>query len=224
VITERLLSISGEDGMTVARKFLSAWHGRLATRFVILTNELPSLSDGSGALAGRFVVLVLTESFFGREDPALFNKLSTELPGILNWSITGYRRLRERGHFVQPASSVDAVDDIEMLGAPVKAFIRDCCEVKPGLTVTADDLWATWHHWCAVEEQKVGTKAWFGRNLRTAAPGIKSKRPRSPLGGEAPRSGDHREVAYSGITLKPRAKEDTASQANAARAIARGWV
>jgi putative DNA primase/helicase len=215
VITERLLSISGEDGMTVARKFLSAWHGRLATRFVILTNELPSLSDGSGALAGRFAVLILTESFFGREDPALFNKLSTELPGILNWSITGYRRLRERGHFVQPESSLDAVDDIEMLGAPVKAFIRDCCDTKAGLTVLADDLWATWQHWCAVEGQKVGNKAWFGRNLRTAAPGIRDTRPRS---------GDRRGITYSGIAMKLGAKEDRAAEANIARATARGWM
>ena len=221
VITERLLSISGEDQMTIARKFLSAWHGRLATRFVVLTNELPSLSDGSGALAGRFVVLVLTASFFGREDPALFNKLATELPAILNWSIIGYRRLRERGHFVQPASSLDAVDDIEMLGAPVKAFIRECCDIRPGMTVMADDLWATWQHWCAVEGQKVGTRAWFGRNLRTAAPGITRTRPRHA---DREDRGEQREIAYSGIALKPGAKEARATEANTARAAARGWL
>jgi putative DNA primase/helicase len=215
VITERLLSISGEDSMTIGRKFLSAWNGRLATRFVILTNELPSLSDGSGALAGRFLVLILTESFFGKEDPALFNKLATELPGILNWSIAGYRRLRDRGHFVQPVSSLDAVDDIEMLGAPVKAFIRDCCDLKPGLTVSADDLWATWQQWCVVEGQKSGNKVWFGRNLRTAAPGIARTRPRAD-------EGDHqRENAYSGIALKPGAKQAKTAEANAARAAAK---
>jgi putative DNA primase/helicase len=34
-IAERLLSISGEDSITVDRKFLSAWTGRLGVRFVI---------------------------------------------------------------------------------------------------------------------------------------------------------------------------------------------
>ncbi|MEI9805362.1 MAG: hypothetical protein WDN48_14225 [Pseudolabrys sp.] len=111
-IVERLLSISGEDTMTVARKFREAWHGRLLTRFMVLTNELPSLSDGSGALAGRFIVLMLKNSFFGREDPALTNKLTAELSGILNWAIAGYRRLRKRGHFIMPKSSLDAVDDM----------------------------------------------------------------------------------------------------------------
>src|SRR3954453_4397223 len=70
-VVERLLTISGEDTITVDRKFLQAWTGRLATRIAIMTNELPSLSEGSGALAGRFIVLVFQQSFFGNEDRGL---------------------------------------------------------------------------------------------------------------------------------------------------------
>jgi hypothetical protein len=66
---------------------------------MMLTNELPRLLDNSGALANRFIVLVLERSFYGREDPALANRLLGELPGILNWAMEGYRRLRARGHF-----------------------------------------------------------------------------------------------------------------------------
>jgi putative DNA primase/helicase len=40
-IAERLLSVSGEDGQTVDRKFLQPWSGQLSTRFVLMTNELP---------------------------------------------------------------------------------------------------------------------------------------------------------------------------------------
>lgn len=98
-IAERLLSISGEDGLTIDRKFRQAWTGYLSTRFMMLTNELPRLLDNSGALANRFIVLVLERSFYGREDPALTNRLLGELPGILNWAMEGYRRLRARGHF-----------------------------------------------------------------------------------------------------------------------------
>ena len=52
-IAERLLSISGEDGITIDRKYLVQWTGRLTTRFVIMTNELPRITDASGALASR---------------------------------------------------------------------------------------------------------------------------------------------------------------------------
>jgi putative DNA primase/helicase len=132
-IVERLLSISGEDSIDVPRKFKSVWTGKLPTRFTILTNDLPSLSDESGALAGRFVILILTKTFYGREDPTLTSNLLTELPGILNWSIEGYRRLRERGYFVQPQSSIEAGEDIETLASPTLAFVRECCDVGPGL-------------------------------------------------------------------------------------------
>ena len=57
VIAERLLSITGEDGITIDRKYRDAWTGRLGVRFLVLTNELPRLADASGALASRFIVL-----------------------------------------------------------------------------------------------------------------------------------------------------------------------
>jgi putative DNA primase/helicase len=42
---------------------------KLPVRFLFLTNELPRLDDASTALASRFMVLRLTRSFFGVEDP-----------------------------------------------------------------------------------------------------------------------------------------------------------
>ena len=173
-IAERLLSISGEDGLTVDRKYLPPWTGRLPARFLILTNELPRLADASGALASRFIVLTLTESFYGREDHALTDKLLGELPGILNWSIDGWQRLQERGRFVQPSSSADAIQALEDLGSPVGAFIRDRCNVGPGHEVDSQELFAAWKAWC--EEQgrdHPGTAQTFGRDLRAVVPSLK---------------------------------------------------
>lgn len=193
-IVERLLSISGEDTLSVPRKHKQAWEGTLPTRIAILTNELPSLSDGSGALAGRFVILIMTKSFFGKEDRALTNKLKTELAGILNWSIAGYRRLRQRGYLVQPQSSYQAADNIEVLAAPVKAFVRDCCEVGPGLEQRLDDLWNSWRLWSDDEGRPdAGSKNWFARNLQSAVPGLTAHRPKV---------GNEQVQVYVGIKLR----------------------
>ena len=70
IAVERLLSISGEDTLTIDRKYREPWTGRLPTRFMILTNELPRFTDSSGALASRFVVSILPTSFYGRENPS----------------------------------------------------------------------------------------------------------------------------------------------------------
>lgn len=140
-IAERLLSITGEDAITIDRKYREAWTGRLQIRFLILSNELPRVADASGALAGRFVVLVLTRSFYGREDHGLTNWLLTERPAILNWAIAGWRRLTERGYFVTPASSADAVRELEDLGSPIGAFVRERCVVGSGRTVETTRLY-----------------------------------------------------------------------------------
>jgi putative DNA primase/helicase len=85
IVVERLLSISGEDAPTVDRKHRPAVTGKLLSRLMILTNELPRLSDASGALAGRMVVLRLLESFYGREDKDLTDKLLLE--GVFKFSL-----------------------------------------------------------------------------------------------------------------------------------------
>src|SRR5262249_45214659 len=66
-IAESILRITGEDDVEVDRKYREAWNGRMRVRFLIISNELPRLADTSGALASRFIVLNLRESFLGRE-------------------------------------------------------------------------------------------------------------------------------------------------------------
>ncbi len=68
VVVERLLSICGEDTLTVNRKYRDQWTGKLPARLMLCSNELPQLGDASMAIAGRFVPLLLTDSCYGRED------------------------------------------------------------------------------------------------------------------------------------------------------------
>ena len=62
VVVERLLSISGEDFLTVNRKYREQWTGQLPTRFMLISNELPQLGDASAAIANRFIPLLLDGS------------------------------------------------------------------------------------------------------------------------------------------------------------------
>ncbi len=177
VVVERLLCISGEDALTVDRKFLGSVTMKLPTRFVFLTNELPRMNDASAALAGRFVILRLTRSFFGEEDTTLTQQLMSELPGILVWAIEGLKRLRVRGHFVQPQSVADAVQDLEDLASPVMAFVRDCCEVGPGHRTWIDEVYGAWKRWCESDGRNtVTSKQVFGRDLAAAVPGVVCRR------------------------------------------------
>jgi putative DNA primase/helicase len=177
VILERLLSISGEDTISVDRKYKKAWTGRLQTRLLMLTNELPQLADASAALASRFIPLVLKESFLGREDPGLFQALLPERSGILSWSLAGLARLRERGHFKRPESSDDVAEAIEELQSPVSAFLRQCAVTGAGYEVEHGAMFDAWREWCSRTNARAGTAQNLGRELRAAVPGLKDSRP-----------------------------------------------
>jgi putative DNA primase/helicase len=169
VVVERLLSISGEDALTIDRKNLEPITVKLPTRLVIFSNELPRLGDSSGALAGRMILLRLTESFYGKEDPELTDKLLAELPGILLWTIDGWRRLRECGRFQQPTAADEMLVELTDLGSPVSAFLRQCCNVGPEYEVQRESLYEAYAAWAREHgRQHVEDEAGFGRALRAA--------------------------------------------------------
>jgi P4 family phage/plasmid primase-like protien len=177
IVVERLLCISGEDALTVDRKFLGSVTLKLPTRFMFLTNELPKLTESSGALAGRFLILRFTQSFYGREDSLLTDKLLQERPGILKWAIKGWHRLRADGRFIEPASSRAAVEELEDLLSPVGAFVRERCIVGPQYRCHLGNLYAAWSQWCASNgRDHPGTVQSFGRDLAAAVPGARTRR------------------------------------------------
>jgi putative DNA primase/helicase len=188
VVAERFLSISGEDALDVERKHKGDWHGKISARLLILSNELPVLGDASGALASRYVVFHTPDSFYGREDQGLTDKLVAELPGILNWALDGLQRLKAEGRINTPAAAKELVEEIDELGSPVKAFVRDCCTIGDGLNVGKDQLWNAYRQWHMDNGLSGGalSKEIFGRNLNTAFPGkFSAYRPSGP--GSRPR-------------------------------------
>ncbi len=194
VIVERLLAISGRGRLTVDRKFIDSWEGMLPTRFVLISNELPRLTDSSGALASRLVILRLSKSFYGQEDMGLYERLKAELPGILLWAIEGWRRLRARGYFVQPKSGHELMESLEELSSPVLAFVRQRCNIGPGQEVRTADLFREWSQWCQENGRKEsGTQQSFARDLRAACAGVTAYKTTR---------GDEQLRMYKGIDIK----------------------
>lgn len=195
IVVERLLSISGEDSLTIDRKHREPMTIRLPTRLMILSNELPKLADASGALSERFLILILRKSHLGNEDVDLTDKLATEMPGILLWALAGLRRLHARGRFAMPESSVQAIEELRDLVSPIQAFVRERCIIGAGRSVSASRLYEAWAAWSRDQgREHAGTVQTFGRDLRAALPSVEITRPRQ---------GQDRTRTYQGIDLEP---------------------
>ena len=195
-VVERLLSISGEDQLTVNRKYREQWTGTLPSRLMLLSNELPQLGDASAAIAGRFVTLLLTRSWLGKEDATLEPAMHAELPGILTWSLDALARLEKQGTFTRPPGADDAYRTLVDLASPVKAFIRERCTVDFGHEVTVEDLYKAWKTWAEDNGHVKKSKQTLGRDLRAAMPQVRL----TQVGGR----GEQVRVYY-GIGLNPEA-------------------
>jgi putative DNA primase/helicase len=182
-VAENILRITGEDAISVPRKYLPDFTATLPTRVMVLTNEAPRFTDASGALPSRFMILRSSVSFYGREDPHLTARLLPELPGILRWALDGLDRLQDRGHFVQPAGAVEVVEEMERLASPVKAFIDERCVIDPGAETPCQTLYGAWKDWCEDNgRQQPGTLQTFGRDLHAACSAVRTARPRDMAG------------------------------------------
>ena len=200
VVVERLLSISGEDYLTVNVKYKEQWTGRLPCRLFVISNELPEFGDASGAIVNRFIVLTLGTSWLGNEDIELETRLRSQLPGILNWALAGLKHLERRGHFVQPKSSTEAIATMAEMASPIRTFIRDRCEQNPDDSVFIDDLYAAYGKWAELNGHPKIAKSTFGRNLRAVQPKLRVGQPGK---------GDNRRRAYLGLRLRPEADDES---------------
>lgn len=173
-VVERLLSISGQDAITVDRKNRDAWTGTVPARLMILSNELPKFGDASGAVASRFVILTLRQSFLGREDIGLGDRLTAELPQILRWALEGLARLDRRRRITEPPASLEAVQELADLVSPISAFLREVCLEDPAATMPFSDLFAQYGEWCSENNRGRRNTAGFSTDIRSRMPHVRT--------------------------------------------------
>ena len=185
-LVERLLNISGEDSISINRKYKDDWCGVLPARIVILTNnEVPRLPDSTGVIATRFVPLKMTESFIGKEDLTLKTKLEPELAQIFNWALEGLRRLTARGHFVVPDMSEIVLDDIRTTAAPHLLFFEEWLIYEPEnpeAYLIKTSLYDSYRRWCDAGGYHPFNDGQFAQRLRASFPGLEDCRPRDENG------------------------------------------
>jgi putative DNA primase/helicase len=169
-VVSQLLRIVGGDTVTVNRKNKEAWSGYLPTRIVIYSNEALQLTENSNALTGRMIVLKMSNSFYGREDVTLSDKLAKELPGIFNWSIAGQQRrmAREGQRFQQPKTGRELLELMEELSNPIGSFVQDALVYDPIGHVNKDDVFTCWKKWALAKNIPPGTDLAFKRRFLAA--------------------------------------------------------
>jgi putative DNA primase/helicase len=199
-VVESLLSMSGEDYVSVPRKYRSAWQGMPTWRVLIASNELPKLRDASGAVVSRISLIECTRSFINCEDLTLKNKLTAELPAILNRALDGLDRLLRNGAFSTERDAKQSLETMQQLAAPVLAFVKEQCVISGDYEVSSEVIYAKFGSWCNDNGHRRPSKAQFIRDLLAAVPGVRERR--------APRDVPGRPRTCYGLRLRTGADHD----------------
>ena len=200
-VVSQMLRIVGGDPVTVNRKNKEALDVFLPTRIIMFSNEALQLSENSNALVGRMLMLQMTNSFYGKEDVGLYDKLTAELSGIFNMAMeANKRRLSRAGErFIQPTSAQDTLDMASEIANPLSTFIDDMLEYCNDGTIEKDDLFAVYRKWAMKQNLTVGTALSFKRRFISATQdkGVTSVRDRA---------NGNREYIYRGVKLNEHAQ------------------
>jgi putative DNA primase/helicase len=173
-VTERMLSISGDDPQNIQRKFKSTLIGHeMNVRFTLFSNLLPRFKDTSSAFISRCIFLNMPNTYVGREDTGLQGRLLAELPGILNWAIHGRLELNECKRIDQPQAGKTLLNELKSIISPVSQFIEEECELNPEYQCDTKDLFHEWERWCdANDVSHPGTIQSFSRRLKAIKPTV----------------------------------------------------
>ncbi len=134
-------------------------------------------------------------SFLGREDRDLERKLLAELPGIFCWALDGLRRLKRRGHFVEPPECAAIKRRMLYLSDVVRGFVDECIAPDADAATPKDEAYTVFKVYAEHMGVKPIAMHEFAERLYALLPSVTETRPR--VGG---RQVPH----FGGFRIKPR--------------------
>lgn len=128
-------------------------------------------------------VIPFTQEFgdqLGNRDRSRAKRIiETELSGILNWAIGGYRSLQEAGSFIEPECSREALNDYRCQIDPTLEFVQENTRLLPDDTpgTPLKDIYERYKEWIDSNRgQSLGRNAFYRQlELHTKRKVIKPK-------------------------------------------------
>jgi len=193
---EKIKQITGGDTVKVNQKYKEIIDTKLFCRITYASNDLPTFQDEPQALFRRFNLLYYG-NHYAKPDRSLGLKLAKEVPGIINWSLEGLRRLFERGDFTKPGASEEHIADCKAISAPIRTMVDMWCEFGPQYETPVNYLYEL-HRVVSQENGDIPeNRVSFGRKMKNAFP--------TQINKVQKRFDGERMYVYEGIRIVPEA-------------------
>ncbi len=162
----RIKALTGQDPITARFLHKNYFTFQPVAKFWLASNLKPTVKDESEGFWRRVHLIPFTQSFIGREDKTLKQRLRDEAPGILAWAVRGC--LEWQAHGLNPPPAVlAATKTYREESDPLAAFFADRC-VFVG-NVQASVLYGAYKQWaeqCGFKHKEYLTLTAFGRLIK----------------------------------------------------------
>lgn len=113
-------------------------------------NEMPRVSDRSGATFNRLKLIRFNRSFSAKErDLNLLGKLHGERAGIFNNLITQYQLLERHGW--RPVAQSEALlEEYQLENDTERTFVEERCECDSEFSIQSSELYSAYQDWCTL--------------------------------------------------------------------------
>lgn len=136
----RIKRLTGGDIISARAMFKNSSDFRPTHTLWITSNDIPVLSGDDLGIRRRLQLVPFRQSFLGREDKTLSERLQKELPGIARWVVEGARQYALQG-LNPPAEVLVATQEAIDENDPVGAWLQDRLVADPQAFETSEALY-----------------------------------------------------------------------------------
>lgn len=162
---ERIKAVTGGDRVTARFLHNEFFEFTPACKFCIAVNHKPIIR-GSDEAIWRRIRLIPFQVFFPpeRRDLQLYQKLRTELPGILSWAVEGCLKWQKEG--LEPVGKVkEWTDNYRAESDLIAQFLEEKTSKALTAKIKASDLYRAYESWCKEHGEFVITGTKFGKRM-----------------------------------------------------------
>ncbi|MDO4575522.1 MAG: DUF5906 domain-containing protein [Planctomycetia bacterium] len=177
-----LKSLTCGERIQVEQKHVAPEYRRLTALSVFGCNTLPRFADRSRAIADRLRIIRFPNVFRGTGGEVLNlaeRLIQEELPGILNWSLAGYRSLVANGNRRFPETEASALlkGDLIKSSRPEELFFEECLTVgTPAEREPTRNVYTRYGNWCRFRGYRALAENAFSSRLRECFPSVQTTR------------------------------------------------
>jgi putative DNA primase/helicase len=111
-------------------------------------NRLPAVADTSHGMWRRIVMIPFNRIFDEKTRIRdLKERLDRELPGIFNWCLEGYSRLKAEAKFSYCQQAQVLKDDFQFESNTIRLFVSDCCKIDTNGWAQSSKIYELYKTW-----------------------------------------------------------------------------